>query len=93
MNYCSRKGIQCKFANENTCCKLSACATEIQWNNEHAPQIIYNLTTEPKRDDGVYAQLFAVKNGARYDMKVISLREISTTLTSSLMDGIEKLCN
>lgn len=47
---------------------------------------------EVQSNDGIYMQLFCVKNGVRYDMKVIDLKEVSTTLTNSLMDGIEKLC-
>lgn len=61
------------------------------WNNTHSPITIDNLTTKPERDDGVYMQLFAVKNGVRYDIKVVSMSEIAVTLTNSLMDGIDKI--
>lgn len=43
------------------------------------------------REDGIYSEFFAVKDGTRYDAKVVNMREISTTLTNSLMDGIENL--
>ena len=43
------------------------------------------------KDDGIYAELFAVKDGIRYNVKVASIKEMSTTLTNSLMDGIEEL--
>ena len=46
---------------------------------------------EVQPNDGIYMQLFCVKNGVRYDMKVFDLKEVSTILTNSLMDGIEKL--
>ena len=42
-------------------------------------------------NDGIYIELFAVKNGVRYNAKIIDMKEVSTILTSSLMDGIEKL--
>lgn len=42
-------------------------------------------------NDGIYVELFAVKNGVRYNAKIMDMREVSTVLTSSLMDGIEKL--
>lgn len=42
-------------------------------------------------NDGIYMELFAVKNGVRYNAKIIDMKEVSTTLTNSLMDGIEKL--
>ena len=43
------------------------------------------------REDGVYMELFAVKNNIRYNAKVVNMKEMTTTLTNSLMDGIEKL--
>ena len=41
-------------------------------------------------NDGAYAELFVVKNGIRYNAKIVDMKKVSTTLTSSLMDGIEK---
>lgn len=66
-----------------------------QWERDHvhSSNDVLNITTAPQRDDGIYMQLFVVKDGVRYDMKTISLKEVSTTLTNSLMDGIEKLWN
>ena len=43
------------------------------------------------RDDGVYMELFAVKNGIRYNAKVVDMSEVTKTLTNGLMDGVEKL--
>ena len=48
----------------------------------------YGATT---LDDGIYTELFAVKNGIRYNAKIVDMKKVSTTLTNSLMDGIEKL--
>lgn len=90
--YCNKMGIGCEFANSNGYCSVTACTKSAAWSNTHSQNVICNLTTEPKRNDGIYMQLFAVKNGVRYDMKVIDLKDVSTTLTNSLMDGIEKLC-
>ena len=91
-NYCSKMGIGCELANSNGYCSVSACVRSAAWNNVHSSNVIYNLTTAPKRDDGIYIQLFAVKDGVRYDMKEINLKDASAILTNSLMDGIEKLC-
>lgn len=41
--------------------------------------------------DSVYMELFAVKNGVRYNAKIIDMKDVSTTLTNALMDGIGKL--
>lgn len=43
------------------------------------------------RCDGIYAELFAVKNGIRYNAKVVDMGDMTRTLTNGLMDGIEKL--
>lgn len=44
-----------------------------------------------KIEDGIYVEILAVKDGERYNVKIVSMKEIATTLTSSLMDGIESL--
>lgn len=43
------------------------------------------------KDDGLYAELFAVKNGMKYSAKIISMSKMSTTLVNGLMDGIENM--
>ena len=43
------------------------------------------------RDDGDYMELFSVKNGMRYNTKVLNMSKASRTLVNGLMDGIEKL--
>lgn len=48
-------------------------------------------TNAQSMNDGIYMELFAVKNGVRYNAKIINMREVSTILTNSLMDGVEKL--
>ena len=90
-NYCGKEGKVCNFANQFGNCNLTTCTQSAAWNNTHSSNNIYNLTTSPKLDDGIYMQVFAVKDGVRYDMNVINLRDASKTLTESLMDGIEKL--
>jgi hypothetical protein len=42
-------------------------------------------------EDGVYMELFAVKDGVRYNAKVVSMGEASMVLTNGLMDGVAKL--
>lgn len=47
-----------------------------------------------KNTDGLYLDLFAVKDGVRYNAKTVSMKDVSHILTDSLMDGIEKMwCN
>lgn len=42
-------------------------------------------------NDGVYIELFAIKNGIRYNVKTIELKDMANILTNNLLDGIEKL--
>ena len=91
MNYCKTHSRLCENADEFGYCSVTACTKSEVWNNTYSSNTTYNLTTESRRDDGIYMQLFCVKDGIRYDMKVVSLKDVSTTLTNSLMDGIEKL--
>ena len=41
--------------------------------------------------DGVYIETFAVKDNKRYRGNVLSMKDVSLILTSSLMDGVGKL--
>lgn len=43
-------------------------------------------------NDGVYIELFAIRNGIRYNAKIINMKDMANILTNSLMDGIEKIC-
>lgn len=43
-------------------------------------------------NDGAYIELFAIKNGVRYNAKIINMKDMANILTNSLMDGIEKMC-
>lgn len=44
-------------------------------------------------NDGVYMELFAVKDGARYNAKIVDMKDVANVLTNSLMDGIENYGN
>ena len=43
-------------------------------------------------NDGVYIELFAIRNGIRYNTKIIEIKDMVNILTNSLMGGIEKIC-
>lgn len=40
--------------------------------------------------DGLYVEFFAAKNNIKYPMSSMSLNELTTILTNSFLDGIEK---
>lgn len=41
--------------------------------------------------DGLYAELFAVKDGVRYNSHIVSIDDASKMLIDCLMDGIQKI--
>lgn len=43
------------------------------------------------KEDGIYADFFAMKDGVRYDTKCMNIREITSMLTINLVEGIEKI--
>lgn len=77
MNYCTKFNTLCESANASGRCSITACT---KYTN--------NTTLIP---DGIYMEMFAVKNGIRYNAKVVSMKDTSIVLTNSLMDGINKL--
>lgn len=42
-------------------------------------------------DDGIYFEIFAAKEGKRINLKIVSLRQLSKTLTNGLMDSLEEM--
>lgn len=56
-----------------------------------ANYIADNYDQAANLNDGCYMELFAIRDGQRYNSKIVNLRDASTILTNSLMDGIEKL--
>ena len=40
--------------------------------------------------DGIYFELFAVKDGVRYNAKIIDVKEVSGIMANSFMDGLGK---
>lgn len=81
--YCLQNSRACELANDHGYCTVSACVK----NTQRA-----NVSIDSNMEDGLYAQLFAVKGGVRYDMKIVSLKDVTNVLTNSLMDGLETLC-
>jgi hypothetical protein len=43
------------------------------------------------RNDGCYVEFFAIKNNKKYSAKVVNMRDMTSALTHSLLDGLEKL--
>lgn len=39
-------------------------------------------------ENGIYFEVFAVKDGVRYNAKIISINDVTKILTNSLMDGV-----
>ena len=41
--------------------------------------------------DGIYFEIFAVKDGVRYNAKIIDAKEVSGIMANSVMDGLGKV--
>ena len=41
--------------------------------------------------DGIYFEIFAVKDGVRYNVKIINAKEVSGILANSVIDGLGKI--
>lgn len=42
-------------------------------------------------NDGLYMELFIIKNNVRYNVKTINMKDVSVALTDGLMDSLENL--
>lgn len=42
-------------------------------------------------EDGIYFDIFIVKDGKRYPVKTLPVKQVVNQLTNSLCDGIEKI--
>lgn len=42
-------------------------------------------------NDGIYIELFAVKDGVRYNAKILDMKEATLILTNGLLNSIENL--
>ena len=68
------------------------CGAWIKWLGKDELRAFEHSREEKQTmNDGVYVELFAVKDGIRYNAKIIDMKEVSTILTNSLMDSIDKL--
>ena len=38
--------------------------------------------------DGIYFEVFAIKNGIKYNLKIIDAAEVSKIMANSVMDGL-----
>lgn len=41
--------------------------------------------------DGIYFEIFAVKDGVRYNARIIDVAEVSKIMANSVMDGLGKV--
>lgn len=93
---CGSIALHTEVKGNNTGLYCDDCGAWIKWLGkdelrafEHSKK---EATSNQNVEDGVYIELFAVKDGVRYNSKIVNMRDVSTLLTNSLMDGIEKLC-
>lgn len=86
---CSKKGWFRWAPNEYVCTGVKEPFVINDYENAECTE--YKNPQTLKLKDGVYMELFAVKDGTRYSAKIIDMKETATILTNSLMDGVQKL--
>ena len=98
-NCCTKCGsiaLHTEVKGNNTGLYCDDCGAWIKWLGKDELRAFGHSQKESMSnqnvEDGIYIELFAVKDGVRYNSKVVNMRDVSTLLTNSLMDGIEKLC-
>lgn len=99
MNCCKKCGSNSLYTEtkgNNTGLYCSDCGAWIKWVGkdelrafEHNKEI--KSSNVQTMNDGIYMELFAIKDGMRYNAKVMNMNEAVNILTNSLLDGIEKL--
>ena len=93
---CGSISLHTEVKGNNTGLYCDDCGAWIKWLSkdelrafEHSKTT--QLTSSKITNDGIYMELFAVKDGVRYNAKIVDMKDVTNVLTNSLMDGIEKL--
>ena len=89
---CGSTSLYTKESGNNIGLYCSNCGAWIKWIGKDELRAFEHSKEEKQTmNDGIYMELFAVKDGIRYNAKIVDMKEVSTKLTNSLMDGIEQL--
>ena len=63
-------------------------------DNVHKNKIIHFIADRGEltmQNDGLYAEIFAVKDGVRYDSHIVNIDDASKILIDCLVDGIQNI--
>lgn len=89
---CGSTSLYTKESGNNIGLYCGDCGAWIKWIGKDELRAFEHSKEEKQTmNDGIYMELFAVKDGIRYNAKIVDMKEVSTKLTNSLMDGIEQL--
>lgn len=89
---CGSTSLHTKNNGNNVGLYCSDCGAWIKWLGKDELRAFEHSKEENcTMNDGMYMELFVVKDGVRYNAKIVDMKEVSTVLTNSLMDGVEKL--
>ena len=93
---CGSIALHTEIKGNNTGLYCDNCGAWIKWLGKDELRAFEHVQKESMSnqnvEDGIYIELFPVKDDVRYNSKVVNIRDVSTLLANSLMDGIEKLC-
>lgn len=93
---CGSISLHTEAKGNNTGLYCDDCGAWVKWLGkdelrafEHSKTT--RIATNQIMNDGVYMELFVVKDGIKYNAKIVDMKDVTKVLTNSLMDGIEKL--
>lgn len=89
---CGGMSLYTKNSGNNVGLYCGDCGAWIKWiGKDELRAFEHSMEEKQIMNDGIYMELFAIKDGVRYNAKIIDMKEVSTKLTNGLMDGIEQL--
>ena len=93
---CGSISLHTEVKGNNTGLYCDDCGAWIKWlSKDELRAFEHSKTIQPTSskitNDGIYMELFAVKDGVRYNAKIVDMKDVTNVLTNSIMDGIEKI--
>ena len=94
---CGSISLHTENKGNNTGLYCDECGAWVKWlGKDELRAFNYSKVVQPVdsqiMNDGIYMELFAIKNGIRYNSKIVDIKDATNILTNSLIDGVEKLC-
>ena len=88
---CAKKGYFQSRPDAYVCIGVKEPFVIEDYPNAECTQYKHTIDSNGAMNDGLYMELFIFQNGVKYNIKTINMKDVTTTLTNALMDGVQKL--